>query len=171
MFRMSLGEGLFQASITALFSSLAFVHTETYELTTLGKTVFILVVITLIAIIRSALVPVHPTAAARPAPTDQAGNLPGKEQLAQSDLPTFVVFVILMYGIVKWSWFGILPRLAAEIGLPVSPKDQVTIALSIGLLVGTVALAASGIVDILQTRKRASLGSREPLRSTPTSTR
>lgn len=135
MFRIPLGENLLQAGLTALVSSLAFVRTESYELTTLGKVVFILAVITLVAIIRNAVVPARSAVVSEP---EEPGLLAA------------LVFVGLLFGIVKWSWFGIIPSMAASISVPTSFAERLAAALSVSLMIGLTALVACTIAESLR---------------------
>lgn len=106
----------------------------------------------LIVIVRSAIVPARQAASLRLVSHDQ----PPRNNLAdRGDLLALLIFVVLMFGIVKWSWLGILPRLAALIGTPISLADRVAAAIAIGLLVGSAALAAYGIAEWVQSRRQS----------------
>ena len=135
MFRTPLGENLFQAGITAMLSSLAFIRTDSYELTTIGKVITILVVISLVALIRGAIVPTRST-------TISESREPG--------LLAALIFAGLLFGIVRRSWFGIMPSMAASIGIPESLSDRVAAALSVSLMIGLIALVACTIAEGLQ---------------------
>lgn len=135
MFRTPLGESLFQAGVTLLLSSLAFVRTESYSLTPLGKATFIFLVIGIVALIRNAIVPADKEALS-------GSNEPGL-------LDTFI-FVGLLFGLVKWSWLGIFPSLSESIGVPENFGERLAAAISISLMLGLTALVACSIAENLR---------------------
>ena len=135
MFRSSLGENLFQAGITALLGSLAFIRTESYSLTPLGKVTFVFLVIGIVALIRSAIVP------ARKEVAPEEGE-PG--------LLDALIFVGLLFGLVKRSWLGIFPALSESIGVPENFSERLAAAIGISLMVGLTALAACFIAENLR---------------------
>ncbi len=124
-----------------------------FTYTPLGWLLLIGSILTLVAIVRSAIVPAHSAANIRLIHQNPSEKLPKKSVSDWNDLLTLVIFIVLMYGIVERSWLGIFPRLASLIGTPVSLADRVTTALSIGLLAGAVAFVAAWTAEGLQSSK------------------
>jgi hypothetical protein len=109
-------------------------------------------ILALIAIVRSAVVPPLRT------PAPKAEHSPGA--LAA------IIFAGLMFGIVRWSWFGIFPSIAASIGVPESFSERLAAALCIGFMAGLIAFIACLMAEGLETIG-ASLSSHRFARTDP----
>ena len=106
-----------------------------FRYTPLGWLLLIAGSLALVAMVRSTLVATYQ-------PTQEAST-------NRSEWLALILFVGLLLGIVKWSWFGMFPYLADLLGTPLDLVSRVQTAVILGLFVGTIAYFALHLADSL----------------------